>query len=416
MPPTEEAPAGAQAGPYRRGALLRRVVPVAKRVRDTLRPGPRLKEYDPVSNLVGPANDVTSARFPVVDIHTHLGRWLTPDGSWMAPDLGALFDTFDALNVRSVVNLDGRWGDELEANLDRYDRAHPDRFATFCQLDFAVLDGAGNPDDLVRSLESSHRAGARGLKVWKNLGMIAKVGDRILMPDDPLLDPIWQAAGSLALPVLVHVADPVAFFQPMDRHNERLEELLAHPSISQAHHGVTGRHRIIESFEAVVASHPDTTFIGAHVGCNAENLPWVTRMLDTYPNFWIDTSARSDLGRQPRQAAKLIERHSDRVLFGADVFPIDPEAYKLYFRLLETEDEYFRYAPPGKHVAEQGRWTVSGLGLPGDVLEKLYSHNARRLLGWESPQNPGDSAKSTADPRKITGDSGTGSEAPANSR
>ena len=123
------------------------------------------------------------------------------------------------------------------------------------------------------------------------------------MPDDPLLAPVWDTAGELRLPVLIHVADPVAFFQPMDRHNERLDELLAHPSISLSSHGVAARERIIDALESVVAAHSKTQFVGAHVGCFAENLPWVSRMLDTYPNFWIDTSARSELGRQPRAAA-----------------------------------------------------------------------------------------------------------------
>lgn len=382
---TDELP-GSASGPYRRGKLLTSVVPIAKRVRDLVRPGPRLRDYDPISNLNLAEHLVESARFPVFDIHTHLGYWLTSDGSWMARDVKELLETFDALNVRSVVNLDGRWGDELEANLDRYDRSYPDRFATFCQIDWEILDGRGSPDDLVKSLENSARAGARGVKVWKNLGLMAKVNDRLLMPDDPSIHEVWEAAGSLGLPVLVHVADPVAFFQPMDEHNERLEELMAHPSISQVHHGVQGREKVIASFEAVVSSHPKTQFIGAHVGCNAENLPWVSRMLETYPNFWIDTAARSDLGRQPRVAARLIEKHQDRVLFGADVFPIDPSVYRNYFRILETEDEHFRYAPDGKHVAEQGRWTVFGLGLSEQVLEKVYNQNARNLLHWDSSE------------------------------
>jgi len=364
--------------------LLRSLVPYAKRARDVLYPGPRLRNFDPVSNLVTEEHHVGAAAFPVVDVHTHLGRWLTPDASWMAPDTGALLETMETLNLRTLVNLDGRWGDELEANLDRYDRAHPDRFCTFCQLDFEVL-GRGGPDDLVASLERSKRAGAKGLKVWKNLGLSETVEGRLLTPDDPLLSPVWEAAGALGLPVLVHVADPVAFFQPMDRHNERIEELLAHPSISQSHHGPAVRDRLMRSFENVVASNDKTQIIGAHVGCFGENLSWVSRMLDTYPNFWIDTAARSELGRQPRAAARLVERHSERVLFGADVFPIDPQIYRLYFRILETEDEHFRYTRPGAHPAEQGRWYVSGLGLAPELLEKLYNANARRLLGLGSP-------------------------------
>jgi predicted TIM-barrel fold metal-dependent hydrolase len=335
---------------------------------------------------------VSSAAFPVIEVHTHLGRWLTPDGSWMAPDLDDLLATMEALNLFMLVNLDGRWGDELEANLDRYDRAHPGRFATFCQLDLDILDGSGGPDDLVKSLERSHAAGAKGLKIWKNLGLTVTVSGRRILPDDPLLGPVWEAAGALRLPVLIHVADPVAFFQPMDRHNERLDELLAHPSISLAQHGLGARDRIIMSLEAAVAQNPGTQFIGAHVGCFAENLAWVSRMLDDHPNFWIDISARADLGRQPRAAARLMERHQDRVLFGADVFPIDPEVYRLYFRLLETEDEHFRYtAGPGPST-EQGRWNVYGLGLAPGLLEKLYNLNAARLLSCDPPGRSGPSS------------------------
>jgi predicted TIM-barrel fold metal-dependent hydrolase len=178
----------------------------------------------------------------------------------------------------------------------------------------------------------------------------------------------------------------------MDRHNERLDELLAHPSISLAQHGLGARDRIIMSLEAAVAQNPGTQFIGAHVGCFAENLAWVSRMLDDHPNFWIDISARADLGRQPRAAARLMERHQDRVLFGADVFPIDPEVYRLYFRLLETEDEHFRYtAGPGPST-EQGRWNVYGLGLAPGLLEKLYNLNAARLLSCDPPGRSGPSS------------------------
>jgi predicted TIM-barrel fold metal-dependent hydrolase len=376
-------------GPYRRGKLLQSLVPLAKRARGLARPGPRLKFYSPRSNLVSDENLPARAATPAIDFHTHLGRWLTGDGGWMAPDVGELLETMDKLNLATLVNLDGRWGQDLEDNLDRYDRAHPERFVTFCQVDFGALDGRGGPDALVRSIELSKKAGARGLKIWKNLGLTETVGGRRLLPDDPMLAPMWESAGQLGLPVLVHVADPVAFFQPMDRNNERLEELLAHPSISLVQHGLEGRDRIIESFEAVVNANPSTQIIGAHVGCNAENLPWVSRMLDSYPNFWIDTAARSEIGRQPRASARLIERHSERVLFGTDVFPIDPAAYRIYFRMMETEDEYFGYNPGTGPSVQQGRWSVSGLGLAAHLVEKLYMSNARRLLETgPSPAEP----------------------------
>ena len=187
----------------------------------------------------------------------------------------------------------------------------------------------GGVVQLVGSLERSVAAGARGLKVWKDLGLGVSAGGRPVLPDDPTLAPIWEAAGALGIPVLVHTADPVAFFEPVDRCNERLEELLLHPSGSLAPAGRATFDRLIAAFEGLVAANPATKFVGAHVGCYPENLPWVSGMLDRYPNLWIDTSARlADLGRQPRAAARLFERHADRILFGTDSFPIRPDEYR----------------------------------------------------------------------------------------
>ena len=297
----------------------------------------------------------------------------------MAPDVAELLEVMDTCNLEMLVNLDGRWGEELEANLDRYDRAHPDRFLTFCHLDWSALGSPRGQAELVRSLEESAQRGARGIKVWKDLGLHVKVGGRRLLPNDQILGPIWESAGALGLPVLIHVADPLAFFQPVDNQNERLEQLLANPSSSLANLGQVVFDELIAALEDVVAGHPATTFIGAHGGCYPENLGWVSGMLDRYPNFWIDISARSELGRQPRAAARLIERHSDRVLFGADIFPIRADVYGNYFRMLETEDDYFRYATDS--VAAEGRWRISGLGLDPKLLEQLYNKNARRLFG-----------------------------------
>jgi len=336
--------------------------------------------------LARPDHPVPAASVAAVDVHAHLGRWLTADGSWMTPDVGSLLATMDECNLAMLVNLDGRWGDELEANLSRYDRAHAGRFLTFCHLDWAVLDGGGGPAELVRSLEDSARRGARGVKVWKDLGLTVRVGGRLLMPDDPLLSPVWDIAGALGLPVLVHVADPLAFFQPVDRHNERLEEILRHRPISWARRGMPPFARLIEALEVIVARHPGTTFIGAHVGCYAENLDWVSGMLDRYPNFWIDLAARAELGRQPRAASRLVAEHSDRVLFGADIFPVDAQEYACYFRLLESDDEYFPYSARPGVVAPTGRWAISGLALERPLLENVYRANACRLLGCDPPR------------------------------
>jgi predicted TIM-barrel fold metal-dependent hydrolase len=286
----------------------------------------------------------------------------------------------DECNVEAMVNFDGRWGDELEENLDRYDRAYPGRFATLCHLDWSSLDQPGGAETLAASLERAAKAGARGVKVWKDLGLEVRARGRLVEPDDPALDTIWEAAGALRLPVFMHIADPRAFFMPVDRRNERLQELLRYPQSSQAHLGPERFDRLISALEHMVASNPATTFVGVHVGCYAENLAWVSRMLDAYPNFHIDLAARgTELGRQPRAASALLRRHASRVLFGTDASPLEAKAYRHWFRLLETADEAFEASTgsdPGR-----SRWELSGLDLERDVLAQVYSGNVRRLLG-----------------------------------
>jgi predicted TIM-barrel fold metal-dependent hydrolase len=340
-----------------------------------------LADYRPRPALRVPETRVERPAVRAVDAHNHLGRWLTewvrPAGGWMVEDVGALLALMDSLDLDAIVNLDGRWGAELEANLDRYDRAHPGRFLTFCHADWDELDG------LVASLEASAAAGARGLKVWKDLGLgVRDDAGELLLPDDPRLAGVWAAAGELGLPVLIHTADPVAFFTPVDAANERLEELTVHPEWSFHGPEFPSFERLMEAFEAVVAAHPGTTFIGAHVACCAEDLAWVGRMLDAYPNLHLDFSARiAELGRQPRATRRLFVDHPDRVLFGTDVFPPSREAYETYFRFLETADEHFAYSPDPENPWPQGRWRISGLDLPAGTLAAIYRGNAARLLG-----------------------------------
>jgi len=337
-----------------------------------------LAEFEPRSRLVVAETAVDRPRFAAVDAHNHLGRWLTDD--WCVPDVGALLGLLDEVGVEAVVNLDGRWGDELEANLDRYDRAHPGRFATFCHVDFAVAGEAGFEQRLVASLRDSHARGARGLKVWKDLGLgFRDPAGELLLPDDPRLGALFHEAGALDLPVLIHTADPVAFFDPVDRRNERLEELGVHPEWSFAGAEFPGFERLMDALEALVAAHPATTFIAAHVGCHAEDLAQVDRMLCAYPNLMTDFSARiAELGRQPRAAAALFRAHPSRIVFGTDRYPPDRDTYRRYFRFLETADEHFAY--DGNAVPSQGRWAISALALEDDILRAVYRDNPRRIL------------------------------------
>jgi predicted TIM-barrel fold metal-dependent hydrolase len=342
-----------------------------------------LADYRPRPQLRVPVTRVERPTVSAIDAHNHLGRWITewvrPGGGWMVEDVPAFLALMDELDLETVVNLDGRWGAELEANLDRYDRAHPGRFLTFCHVDWADVD---RPERLLAGLGASARAGARGLKVWKDLGLgVRDARGELVLPDDPRIAPLWDAAGEAGLPVLIHTADPIAFWEPADATNERLEELAVHPEWAVRGPDMPSFERLMEALEAVVAAHPATTFVGAHVCCCAEDLAWVDRMLRSYPNLFLDFSQRlAELGRQPRAARRLFVEHADRVLFGTDELPPRRAAYETYFRFLETADEHFAYSPDPENPWPQGRWRISGLDLPADALRAIYRDNALRAL------------------------------------
>ena len=347
----------------------------------------RLSEYAPRSMLRRPVNPVERPAFPVIDAHAHLGP--TPfGGGWFERPVGELLDVLDAVGVRTIVDLDGGWDTRLRAEIDHFAPA-ADRVIVFAGVDydrFAVDDEFGERE--AARFRAAANAGARGLKVWKLLGLRARDSQgRLVAVDDPRLDPLWSTAGRLGLPILIHVGDPIAFFQPLDRHNERYEELVAHPdwhfwptrpASAPDDPGFPSFDEVMAGLWHVVESHPDTSFIGAHVGCAAEDLDWVSAMLDACPNYAVDVAARlGEIGRQPYTAREFFIRHQDRIVFGTDGDP-DPGEYRRWYRFLETRDESFDYG--GDEVPAQGRWQIHGIGLPDEVLRKVYSDNARRIL------------------------------------
>lgn len=348
----------------------------------------RLVDYLPYSRLRTKQTRAERSAVACIDAHNHLGTWLSKDDRWLVDDVDTLIKIMKQRNVRHIVNLDGRWGDELDANLRRYDDQHPELFSTFAQADFGLLalPAAQVGSALVAQLRRSAKHGAKGLKVWKNLGLSERDAQgELVLPDSPLVQPLFEAAGELGLPVTIHTADPIAFFDPMDARNERLENLLAHPDWWFGATGFPTFDRLVDALESVIASHPGTTFIGAHVGCAAEDLARVSRMLDAYPNYHVDLGGRMpELGRQPRATRALILRHPDRVLFGTDDYPVSSQSYPLWFRFLETADESFPYDLAGTeigHVPSMGRWNVSALDLPEPILSAIYAANAARILG-----------------------------------
>ena len=347
-----------------------------------------LRRFAPRPTLVSPLTDVARPRFPVIDVHNHLGQ-LVPfasfSGTWPRRPVEELVAELDAVDVRLVVDLDGGYGEQLRHEIARYRAPYPDRFVVFAGLEYEAFARERDVGAyLARQLRDSAAAGAQGLKVWKLLGLrLRDPSGRLYPANDRRLDALWAAAGELGLPVLIHVADPVAFFQALDRTNERWEELRAAPESHYYGKDVLPFEALIEQLAEVVARHPATTFIGAHAGCYAENLRWVGQMLDACPNYWIDISGRlGELGRQPYTARAFFERYADRILFGTDA-PPDRKVYQIYYRFLETRDEYFSYGPGEK--PSQGRWAIYGIDLPDEALRKVYCENAARVLGLEAP-------------------------------
>jgi predicted TIM-barrel fold metal-dependent hydrolase len=338
-----------------------------------------LEAFHPRPTLVTKATLVEKPRFPVIDAHNHLGDEL--GGGWIHRPLAELLDMLDASDIKLYVDLDGGWGEAaLQEHLEHLSPAS-DRFRVFGGVDW--LQWAEKGDEFAEwaasRLQVQKGYGAAGLKVWKNFGLhVRDHRGELVTIDDPRLDPIWETAADLNWPVVIHVADPVAFFDPLDENNERWEELHAHPDWQFPSPSFPAFMTILKGLASLVTRHPKTTFIGAHVACYAENLAWVGDLLERCPNFYVDIAARiGELGRQPYTARRFFLKHADRILFGSDFGPY-PEAYRVMYRFLETDDEYFNYSPAPFPM--QGRWHVHGLYLPDEVLEKVYFRNAERVI------------------------------------
>lgn len=345
-----------------------------------------LDQFQPKSSLQLPENRPSRAKFPVVDVHIHPRIKLHSN----AEQLDEYVRLMDQQNIAVSVSLDGRLGEELEEHKQLLWTKHRDRFVMFANIDWI---GGGRREDpsswdchrpdfgrrMARALTDAKQRGAVGLKVFKLLGLFLRNPDGSLIAvDDPRWDPIWQACGELEMPVLIHSADPVAFFQPVDRFNERWEELNRHPDWSFAGEEYPSHDEILAARNRVIARHQKTIFFGAHVANYPENLTEVARWLDAYPNLYVEIAARiAELGRQPQAAREFLIKYADRVMFGTDG-PRPIGRLLPHWRMLETRDEYFTYAE--NQYPPQGLWNIYGLGLPEDVLRKIYYENANKLI------------------------------------
>jgi predicted TIM-barrel fold metal-dependent hydrolase len=335
----------------------------------------KLKDWEPRSMMVTKTTIVEKPMFPVIDIHNHLGggkQTLTPER------VERYLTELNEAGVRTVVNLDGGWGERLTETLQALDQAHPGRFLTFALVNFEGIDDDDWSARETKRLEESFQAGAKGLKFHKLFGLRYRYKNgKLVAVDDPKLDPIWELCAKYKKPVVIHIADPAAFFTPLDRFNERWHELNVHPEWLFYGGANPKREDLLDQLHRVIAKHPTTTFVNTHFGNDAEDLASVADKLDKYPNMMVDIDARiSELGRQPYTTRKFFLKYQDRIMFGTDT-PPKRDAYRIYYRFLETDDEYFDCAASHHR---QGFWNIYGIYLPREVLEKVYFKNAERVL------------------------------------
>jgi predicted TIM-barrel fold metal-dependent hydrolase len=351
------------------------------------------EEYEPRSTLVVPEHPVTRAKYPFVDVHNHQSNMPTQD-------LKAVVVEMDKLNMAVMVNLSGRGfrrtrkpdstiefglnGSEfLKRAVENANATAPGRFIIFTNIDFAGIGEKGWTEKAVKELEQDVKNGARGLKIYKSLGLeIKDTSGKCVPVDDPRLDPIWAKCGELKIPVLIHTGDPSPFWLPQDKFNERWLELKQFPDRYRYGKEPSWEQVMNEQFN-VFKKHPQTTFISAHMAWMGHDLARLGKVLDEIPNMYTEIGAIIyEPGRQPRFAHEWFVKYQDRVMFGKDIWA--PEEYYVYFRVLETADEYFDY-----YRRRHAFWKMYGLALPEEVLKKLYYKNALRVIpGIEASRFP----------------------------
>jgi predicted TIM-barrel fold metal-dependent hydrolase len=328
-----------------------------------------IEEYAPRSTLRVPEHLLTRAKYPFVDVHSHQRPGQTP------AQLSQLLRDMDSLNLAVMVDLSGGANGRVADKLRMFRGSNPKRFVVFTNVDFSNMDQPGWTVGAVKQLEVDVRThGARGLKIFKNLGLTVKDGKGRVRTDDPRIDPVWAKAGELGIPVLIHTGEPAPFFDAIDERNERWLELKLHPDRARPAAQYPSWEAVMQEQWRMFRKHPRTTFINAHLGWLGNDLDRLGRLLDENPNVYTELAAVAyELGRQPRRAREFLIRYQDRVLMGKDTWA--PAEYHTYFRILETPDEYFDW-----FRNYHAHWKMYGLDLPDAVLRKLYYGNALKVI------------------------------------
>jgi predicted TIM-barrel fold metal-dependent hydrolase len=348
------------------------VVPAQVRRNDQQRPpSMTLEEYEPTSMLVTDEHPVRRAKYPFVDIHGH------QDLTMSDAALAALVAQMDHMGLRTMNNLSGGSGATLAAQVRNARTKYPGRFTVFANVDWSRVNEPNFARNAAAQLERDVKeGGAAGLKIFKNLGMDTYWTDGTrVRTDDPRLAPIWDMAGTLGIPVLIHTAEPPAFFLPVDRHNERYLELTQFPGRTRPPNRYPPFDSLIAEQHRMFKRHPKTTFISAHLSWLGQDLGRLGRTLDSIPNMNVEVAAALyEIGRQPRAGRAFFVKYQDRILMGKDTFGGEDE-YAVYFRIFETSDEYFPW-----YRRRHAFWGMYGLALPDSVLRKVYYRNALRIV------------------------------------
>ncbi|MGB5894029.1 MAG: amidohydrolase family protein [Ignavibacteriaceae bacterium] len=343
------------------------------------------EDYDPPSSLVVPQHPLRSAKYPFIDVHNH--QW-----NMSKENLAEVITEMDKLNMAVMVNLSGRGFTRVETEPGKFEyrmkdsqylkesiknvsEQNPGRFIIFTNVDFHNFGEEGWTERILKELEDDVKSGANGLKIYKNLGLTLKDNNGNRVPtDDTRLDPIWQKCAELGIPVLIHTGEPFQFWQPQDKNNERWLELKQKPNRYRDPKKYPPWEQVMEEQHNVFRKHPNTIFINAHLGWLGNDLDRLGTLMDEIPNMYTEIGAvLAELGRQPRFAREWFIKYQDRIMFGKDSW--NPEEYYVYFRVLETNDEYFDY-----YRKRHAFWKMYGLGLTDEVLKKLYYKNALKII------------------------------------
>ena len=338
-----------------------------------------IEEYSPISTLKVSENPIKNSKYPFIDVHSH--HW-----NMAVQDLSGIVEEMDDLNMKFMINLSGSGyatflGKQslmdlnLSKSLKNVKENFPSRFGVFVNLDLKKIDNKDFASNSVKILQNAVKDGAIGLKIYKDLGLTLKdsKGVRVKV-DDKRLSPIWNACGELNIPVLIHSGEPSPFFDPIDKYNERWLHARQKPNSFRPSNRYPSFDTVMKEQYNMFKNHSNTTFINAHMGWMANDLDKLEKHLDSLPNVYTEIGAViGELGRQPRRARQFFIDYQDRIMFGKDTYK--KSEFDVYFRVLETNDEYFDY-----YRKRHGLWKMYGLNLPDEVLKKLYFKNALKLF------------------------------------